>query len=121
MPISRCNSAGFRILLGLALLISSIVLLSPGSEEPDIFPHADKLYHALGFLLLGFLADAGWPDRGFIPAKYLPLLGYGLLMEWLQLYVPLRDASGLDFVADGAGLALYGLLALPLLRHREIR
>ena len=122
VPITRCNSAGFQILLGLALLTASIAMLSPGSEEQPLpFWQADKLVHLLTFMLLGFFADAGWPERGFTPVKYLPLLCYGIGIEWLQQYVPFREFSLLDFVANAAGLALYGLALLPLLRHQGIR
>ena len=121
MPITRCNAAGSRILLGLALLSASVALLSPGSEAPLPFAHADKLVHAAMFLLLAFFADAGWPHLGFVPRKYLALLGYGVAVEVLQHYIPLRSFDVLDIIADGAGLLLYGLLLLPLLRRYQIR
>jgi len=84
MPITRCNAAGFQILLGLALLVASIAMLSPGEpEQPLLFPGEDKLWHLLTFAVLAFLADAGWPDKGFVPLKYLPLCAYGIGIEIL--------------------------------------
>ena len=121
MPITRCNSAGFQILLGLALLIASIAMLSPKMTAELPFAHFDKLVHAASFLVLGFLADAGWPERGFVPAKYLSLLGYGIVIECLQHYIPNRGFDLLDILANGGGLALYGLAVLPLLRRHQIR
>jgi len=121
MPITRCNAAGFQILLGLALLIASIALLAPSEPQPLLLPGEDKLWHLLAFTLLAFLADAGWPDKGFIPAKYLPLCAYGIGMEILQSYIPNRHFGLDDLVADVVGLLLYGILILPLLRRWQIR
>jgi len=122
MPITRCNAAGFQILLGLALLVASIAMLSPGEpEQPLLFPGEDKLWHLLTFAVLAFLADAGWPDKGFVPLKYLPLCAYGIGIEILQNYIPNRQFGLDDLVADGTGLLLYGALALPLLRRWQIR
>ena len=121
MPITRCNSAGFRILLGLALFTATVAMLAPGSGSPLPFAHADKLVHAAGFLLLAFFADAGWPHLGFVRAKYLPLLAYGLVIECLQHYLPGRSFELLDILADGSGLLLYAILFLPLLRRLQIR
>ena len=121
MPITRCNSAGFQILLGLALLIVSIAMLSPETPAPLGYPWEDKLWHLLTFVVLAFLADAGWPEKGFTPIKYLPLAAYGIVIEWLQIHVPGRHFSLADIGADLAGLLLYGLLILPLLRYWKIR
>jgi len=121
MPITRCNSAGFQILLGLALFIASIAMLSPKAPEPMLYVGEDKLWHLLTFVALGFLADAGWPEKGFAPIKFLPLFAYGVVIEILQHYIPNRHFGVDDIIADGAGLLLYGLLMLPLLRRWQIR
>ncbi len=121
MPITRCNAAGFQILLGLALLVASIAMLSPSEPKPLVLPGEDKLWHLLTFAVLAFLADAGWPDKGFSAAKYLPLCAYGIGIEILQSYIPNRQFGFDDLIADGAGLLLYGLLTLPLLRRWQIR
>jgi VanZ family protein len=121
MPITRCNSVGFRILLGLALFTATVAMLAPGSGSPPPFAHADKLVHAAGFLLLAFFADAGWPHLGFVRAKYLSLLAYGIGIEFAQHFIPQRSFELLDILANASGLLLYGLLLLPLLRHLQIR
>ena len=122
MPITRCNSAGFQILLGLALLVASAAMLSPKAPESLLsLEWEDTLWHLLTFVVLAFLADAGWPDKGFVPAKYLPLFAYGIGIELLQQLIPNRHLGLDDMIADGAGLLLYGLLILPLLRRWRIR
>ncbi len=121
MAISRCNATGARLLLALALLFATWALLSSHPPQPPVLSHMDKLWHLLTFFGLALLSDFSWPQRGFDARKYLPLALYGALTEGLQYFVPGRELSGLDLLADVAGLATYGLLVLPLLRRLTIR
>lgn len=82
----------------------------PGVEE------GDKLLHALAFFSLAILADFAFPESGFGIAKVSMLLGFGILIECIQHFLPWRSSDMLDLVADGAGIALYVPL-VPLLRH----
>ncbi len=110
LPISRCDSAGFRIVLGIALLLITWQSLVP-KPIPAAELVSDKLLHALAFLVLGFLADAGWPDRPFDRYKFVPLGLYGVGIEAIQSLLPGRMASLGDLLADGFGLLVYGLIA----------
>ena len=110
LPINRCNSAGFRLILALALLVIAWQSLTP-NPLPAAEVVGDKLLHMVGFAVLGFLADGGWPDRPFDWRKFVPLGLYGVLIEGIQAWVPGRVASLADLAADAAGLALYGLIA----------
>ena len=42
------------------------------------------------------------------------LAGYGLFIEVVQHFLPYREASFVDLLADGAGIAAYAL-CIPLL------
>ena len=123
MAISRCNSVGARLLLGLALMIVTYMMLTPQPPEPEIlaFAGADKLVHFLSFLGLAFLADAGWAEHGFDARKYLPLLVYAATVEALQHFVPGRQLDAWDLLANASGIMLYGLAVLPALRRARIR
>jgi VanZ family protein len=120
LPISRCNSAGFRLMLGIALLLITWQSLVP-NPVPAAEVIGDKVLHALGFLLLGFLADAGWPNRPFDWRKFAPLGIYGLGIEGLQALVPGRVASLGDLLADAAGLVVYGLIAWVIGRRMRMK
>ena len=115
LPISRCNTAGARLLLGLALLIITGMALTP---SPGVIQQSvnDKLGHALAFLVLAFLTHASWPELKFSWRQITPLLGYGLAIEITQYFIPNRYFSLLDIAADLAGVGLYMLL-IPLIRH----
>ena len=112
----QCNAVGARLMLALALMLITWQSLTP---QPVALPPGDydKLAHGLGFLLLALLTDAAWPQRGFGALKWLPLFAYGGLIELLQQQIPNRSASLWDLAADAAGLALYPLLLMPLLRR----
>ena len=76
----------------------------------------DKVNHILAFYVLGFLADFSFPGKRFGLSKVLTILGYGLLIEVIQYFLPYRSFSLYDLAADTAGLAIYWL-SLPALKH----
>ena len=45
------------------------------------------------------------PGRGW--GKWVSLLAYGLFIETVQRFLPYREFSGWDLVADGIGIWLY--------------
>ena len=101
----------------LAWLIISIVLLTlPGSAFPqeNWFDKVwlDKWVHVGMFAIMTFLlcwafvkkpvAPSGYP-KYFIPAA-IAVLGYGVIMEFVQLYfVANRSFDGGDIIADAVG------------------
>jgi VanZ family protein len=75
------------------------------------------------FLVLAALLDFSLPRQEFTLAKAGALLGYGLLIEIVQYFLPFRQFSLLDLAVDALGLAAYALLRplcrrLPILRER---
>ena len=113
LPVSPCNTVGFRLVLALAFIIITWMTLNP-SPGPITESVNDKLAHMLGFLVLAFLVHGSWPDREFGWKQILPLIAYGLAMETLQHFIPNRSFSLLDLVADIGGIVLY-LLMIPLI------
>lgn len=112
-PGQRFNRA-CRVLLPVALLC---VLLAALIDAPDALDYGlgDKVSHLLTFFVLGALAESACP-RSPLRCLAAGLLGYGLLIECLQYFVPWREFSLLDWAADGVGLLLWLLLAWPLRR-----
>jgi VanZ family protein len=105
----------FRLLLTLSLLL--ILLLSTIElENPILTSVNDKLGHVMAFAYLAFLLDFALPDSNFNLLKITPLLGYGLIIEFVQYFLPYRTFSILDMLADGVGIMIY-LLIIPLLKY----
>lgn len=119
--ISRCNAAGFRIMLGLAMLIATWAALTPQPMQLPTLPFADKWTHLATYLVLSFLVDASWPERGFDAPKWGALLAYGLLIELVQTQIANRFFSLADLAANGVGIALYAFVVLRTLRARALR
>ena len=76
----------------------------------------DKVNHILAFYILALLMDFSFPERRFDFSKAATLLGYGLLIECVQYFLPYRTFSLLDLAADAMGLLAY-MLFLPALKY----
>jgi VanZ family protein len=92
------------------LLLASVTVLALLPKPPAAAGLGwDKLNHVLAFVALGQSARWAWPTArwgGWGSA----LLGYGLLLELAQGWMPPREADALDLLADALGLLLVVLL-----------
>src|SRR2546422_204746 len=105
----------FRLLLAGLLVVVSYLAFTP-VHYPVLEHVPDKVNHLAAFFALAFAADFSFPNMEYRWKKAVPLLAYGLLIEVIQHYLPYRTFELLDLLADGVGLAFYGL-TLPLLRQ----
>ena len=121
MPISHCDRAGFRLLLGLALTLVTWLALTPQPVEISPGLSLDKWSHLMAFLALAFLTDASWPNRPFDLGKWGPLLGYGVALELIQRQIPNRMFDAADIVANMLGVGLYAFIVFRLLRAAGYR
>ena len=106
----------WRALLLALLLIISWLALSPA--PPKVGDTGwDKANHLLAFATLAFVSVwALWPRPRLWGWLVLALLAYGVGIEVAQSFVPPREADWQDVVADGVGIALGLLAALPFTR-----
>lgn len=105
-----------------------IFVLSAESHPEDnlpafMFDLSDKVVHAIEYAVLGILcyrALRGWSVDSLqsyaIPVAILLASVYGASDEIHQSFVPFRDSSWLDWVADTVGATL-GVLAM----HRVVQ
>ena len=89
----------------LALVVVAVLMLTPAAALPktDIW---DKLEHAAAFAgltVLGFLAS---PERKCAWWLALGLVAFGSVCETLQMFVPGRDASIEDAIANLTGVLI---------------
>ena len=96
-----------RVLLALEFL--GIVYLSLKSPQNGVnIQLNDKVGHFIGYGVLSlntFLVFEFKPLRKGI-FLIIGLIGWGVLMEGLQGFVPGREVSGLDIVANSIGVAI---------------
>jgi VanZ family protein len=113
--MTRTQIVAFRWVLAAAIVIITHLAITP-QQYPIIRHIYDKANHIAAFYALAFLIDFSFPATNAAIAKAMGLLGYGILIEVVQSFIPNRMASFLDVAADGMGIALYSI-SLPLLRH----
>ena len=122
MGLPRASVIALRIALVITLLLI-LFLATTRQSIPVAEDINDKANHLLAFGALALMGDFAFPASGFGLKKFLWLLGYGVLIELIQYFLPYREASILDVMADAAGLAIYWLFYrtlrfLPLLERR---
>ncbi len=76
-------------------------------DLPPQYEINDKLIHIFVFFGFSVLIDLSSVRKPFWLWKALPLLGYGVCIEIMQYYTPVRSFSLLDWVADLIGVLLY--------------
>jgi VanZ family protein len=116
---------------GLAWLLPAVAyaaLIFWLSHQPNPLPEvtgrlSDKLLHAVeyaglaGLLVLGLTHVGSFGLRRAALLAILLAAAYGATDELHQAFVPHRDASLLDWLADAAGALVGGILAVPFLRR----
>lgn len=122
----RVAATPFQILCILMALgwMGLIFFLShqPSLPTPSLFPHQDKLFHAVTYGVLGLLLQGGLPDTpGRWLLAWLMASLYGCSDEIHQLFVPGRSADLLDLLADSAGALLGARGAMMFSRTRQWR
>lgn len=115
MGLPQNNIVTFRLAL-VAALVVVMHLATTQMNYPVVENMNDKVDHILAFYVLGFLADFSFPRKRFGLSKVFSLLGFGLLIEVIQYFLPYRSFSLYDLAADAAGLAVYWF-SLPALKH----
>lgn len=89
------------------------MLKRPGEEVQGLIK--DKVAHFIAFFCLACAAEGAFPhlSRAW---KILSLIGYGILIEFIQLNLGYRDFSWMDWLADIAGVLAYQPLIKPVNR-----
>ncbi|HSW24233.1 MAG TPA: VanZ family protein [Burkholderiaceae bacterium] len=110
---------GVAFWLALVAVIVCALWSQPGPDEPS-FPGADKLEHALSFVLLVWIGlRAGYRNALSLA---IGLLALGGAVELAQgSFTTTRSADWFDWFADAAGIALGWATAWLAARRRTTR
>jgi VanZ family protein len=112
------NNAKFlkKIQFWLFIFFSSYFSLIP--HPPGILERgSDKIIHAIGYCLLLISCDVAYRSGKKLPGKVAFIFTFSLAMEVLQYFIPNRNFSFLDLLANLTGLSV-GYLILRLLGDR---
>jgi VanZ family protein len=106
--------------------LAVVFWLSSLSEVPGAHYFWDKLLHAFGYAGLGVLALRAF-HGGFLRPRLastcyagLTVILWGISDEFHQSFVPGRDASALDVVADAVGFAI-AVVVFAAVTSRAVR
>ncbi len=86
----------------------------------------DKLEHAIEFAILGFLVSRALRYTSTLSPLAICVvavaccIGYGISDEFHQSFVPGREVSGWDAMADGIG-GIIGATVYLILKHKDIK
>jgi hypothetical protein len=93
-----------RVVFGVVVAISGVILFAPSVPGPPLFSHADLIIHCL---LFGALAWTGRRAGLVLPAMAAALVLYAGGSELIQaIFLSHRSGSWTDLAADLTGSAL---------------
>lgn len=110
----------YRLLFVLLACVVAVGCLLPAAELP-VFEASDKVQHFAAFIALGAIGALAFPGRRAMVWLAIALFAFGCLLEGLQLFVPSRQSSLGDVIANTLGIAVgiaSGALALMLVFAR---
>ena len=99
------SNTKIRLVLLFYILLVVVVSLLPSSGEASTWP-IDKVGHFVayaGMAILALLSFDTWTDR---LAALVGAIGLGALLEWGQSFIPGRDMSWVDGIANASGVAV---------------
>lgn len=103
-------------ILAFAVCTTSVLVLALMKNPSAMFSTGwDKGNHVLAFAVLTFLGRMAFPGQRLL--LLLGLLGYGVLIENLQLMTGYRFGEYQDLLADVTGMLIGYLLAVPMTRR----
>jgi VanZ family protein len=96
-----------RLVLALSVATISILSVIHVSQQSNM-PFIDKIEHAAAFAWLAACAHLAYRNRERLNVVVLSI--YGMAIECVQWWLPWREFSLLDWVADVAGIMLWLVL-----------
>ena len=107
----------------LPLAACTYLALVPDPPDNPVFRLGDVILHAAGFTYLTFalflmlrITDPNSRTALLATKVCLIMLGYGVLLELVQSFIPERTAELKDVLVDAVGIGLGVLLAVGLAR-----
>jgi len=104
----------------ISIILVGCLFLTPRIEIPYQFSGADKLAHCLAYAWLAILPFFGFARMGTAFTGAFSMVPLGIGLEFAQKYVPGRDFSVADMIANGAGVALGIVVARYASKSRRL-
>jgi VanZ family protein len=105
----------FQLIFVSMILLSLILSLSSSGQAVPVVWN-DKLVHCFSYFLLMMMLDFSWNPSKQLIIKAVLILIYSSLIEYTQGFIPGRDTSIADIVANGVGVMLF-IVLVPVLKR----
>lgn len=107
----------FKVIFYLALAVGCYLAFSPvdGSFQAKF---NDKALHFLGFFVMSLCAQLAHPSVRFSILAF-GLIGFGLLIEVIQAFLPHRSFSWWDWAADALAVCCYFIIFAKALKDKS--
>jgi VanZ family protein len=89
-----------------SILIVIYLSLIPKVETPIDFKYSDKVWHVFAYLWLSFLPYVGFENKRRALLGSLLMIALGLSLEFGQSFIPGRQASISDTIANNIGVII---------------
>ena len=115
------------LLVGAYVCLIFFLSAQPGLTLPGTFEYRDKVAHIIEYGILGFLvwraARDTWPTQKPVNRAlivWLAIMALGACDEKFQAFIPGRESSVYDWIADSTGGLLAQLWGLSREMRREV-
>ena len=110
----------FKTLFWITFTAVSILAVIPLNETmPESMQISDKLNHIVAFLTLYLLHTVAF-SRLSISRHIFYLFAYGILIEFVQYFLPHRSTSVYDLFADMIGIAFAVVIHQIFIHFRQV-
>ena len=116
--IHNSMKAVFQTSFLVLLILSSYLSLTPAQASGPMLSN-DKLIHGASYFLFIMMLDFSWRSGRALLAKLFFAFAYSSLLEYGQNFVPSRQMSVEDIIANGLGICLF-VLIVPFLKRLNV-
>ena len=103
----------------LFLIFCSYLSLTPAPPNA-MLSFSDKFLHTAGYMALYISCSVAYPLATLTIRKLSLLLGYSIMIEVFQHFIPNRGFSVLDILANASGLVLGLIIVFSLTRRSNV-
>jgi VanZ family protein len=100
-----------------ALLLVTVLALSPQPLTAHMLPNQDKLHHIAAFAVLQIFASLRFRANSLLAAGLL--LAYAAGIEFIQSGIPGRTGSLADWLASAGGVVLIIMWQFGICRYQQ--
>jgi len=100
----------YKVLFFITAFVVFVLAIVPNDQIKLDIDNADKIKHFTAFFILSLLLNRASSTIAHRLRNMGALLGFGIFIEVVQLFSPVRESSIEDIIADSVGILVFQLL-----------